>query len=55
MYATFQSENFKNASQPLYVVLSPDEKLLTLPVGYTPNAKTYAGWLRCGLEAGRKK
>jgi len=52
-YATFQSENFKNASQPLYVILSPDEKLLTLPVGYTPSVKEYASWLRCGLE-GRK-
>ena len=49
-YATFQSENFKNASQPLYVILSPEEKLLTLPVGYTPNAKEYAEWLRCGLN-----
>ena len=49
-YATFQSENFKNASQPLYVILSADEKLLTLPVGYTPSVKDYAEWLRCGLR-----
>ena len=49
-YATFQSENFKNASQPLYVILSADEKLLTLPVGYTPSVKEYAEWLRCGLR-----
>jgi thiol:disulfide interchange protein len=50
-FATLQSENFENASQPLYAVISPDEKLLTYPVGYTPNAKDFAAWLRCGLEA----
>jgi thiol:disulfide interchange protein DsbD len=50
-FATFQSENFKNASQPLYVVISPDEKLLNKPVGYTDNPATYAQWLQCGLDA----
>jgi thiol:disulfide interchange protein len=50
-FATLQSENFKNASQPFYVVISPDEKLLNYPVGYTPNAKEYADWLQCGLDA----
>lgn len=50
-FATLQSENFKNASQPFYVVISPDEKLLNYPVGYTPNAQAYAQWLQCGLDA----
>jgi thiol:disulfide interchange protein DsbD len=50
-FATLQSENFKNASQPFYVVISPDERLLNRPVGYTPNAKEYASWLQCGLDA----
>ncbi|HEY6900294.1 MAG TPA: thioredoxin family protein [Puia sp.] len=50
-FATLQSENFKNASQPFYVVISPDEKLMNLPVGYTPDAKDYAQWLQCGLDA----
>jgi len=54
-FSTLQSENFKNASQPLYVVISPDEKLLTKPVGYTPNAVTYAQWLQCGLDAFRQQ
>jgi thiol:disulfide interchange protein len=53
-FATFQTENFKNASQPLYVVLSPDEKLLNNPVGYTPDADEYLQWLQCGLDAFRK-
>jgi len=53
-FITLQSENFKNASQPLYAIISPDEKVLTLPVGYTPNAKDYANWLRCGVDAFKK-
>ncbi|HVU99291.1 MAG TPA: cytochrome c biogenesis protein CcdA [Puia sp.] len=50
-FATLQSENFKSVSQPLYVLISPDQKLLTRPVGYTPDAKAYAQWLQCGLDA----
>jgi thioredoxin-related protein len=50
-FSTLQSENFKNASQPLYVVISPDENLMTKPVGYTPNVREYAQWLQCGLDA----
>ena len=54
-YATFQSENFKNASQPLYVIISPDEKLMNLPVGYTPGIEDYEAWLKNGLEAFKNK
>jgi len=50
-FATMQTENFSNNSQPFYVLISPDEKLLTRPVGYTPDVKAYASWLKCGLEA----
>jgi thiol:disulfide interchange protein DsbD len=50
-FATLQSENFSNASQPFYVVLSPDQRLLSFPVGYTPDPRVYAEWLRCGLDA----
>jgi thiol:disulfide interchange protein len=52
-FATLQSENFKNASQPLYAIISPDEKLMVYPVGYTPDPKNYAVWLQCGLDAYR--
>jgi thioredoxin-related protein len=54
LYSTMQSENFKNASQPLYVILNGDEKLMNLPVGYTPNELTYANWLNSGLDAYKK-
>ena len=50
-YSSMQVENFNNASQPLYALISPDEKLLTLPVGYTSSIKEYADWLQKGLEA----
>ncbi len=53
-FATLQTENFINNSQPYYVIISPDEKLMNLPVGYTPDAKKYASWLQCGLDAFRK-
>ncbi len=54
LYATFQSENFSNASQPLYVLLSPDEQLLNRPVAYTPSITEYAKWLEDGLKATTK-
>lgn len=50
-WATFESENFGAISQPWYALLSPDGKLLAPPVGYTPDEKEYAAWLRCGYEA----
>jgi thiol:disulfide interchange protein len=53
-YQTLQSETFKNTSQPFYVVLNPDEKLMNVPVAYTPDPKDYAQWLQCGLDAFHK-
>ncbi|SIO39743.1 protein-disulfide reductase DsbD family protein [Chitinophaga niabensis] len=53
-YATMQTLNFNNNSQPLYVLISPEEKLLTYPVAYTPNIQEYANWLRSGLDAFKK-
>ncbi len=50
-WATLQAENFSSASQPLYVLLSPDGRLLTEPIGYTPNKAEYEGFLQRGLDA----
>ena len=50
-FITLQSENFKNASQPLYAIITGNEKLLNLPVGYTPDVDEYAAWLKSGLDA----
>jgi len=54
VYATLQSQNFTSVSQPLYALITPDEKLLTRPVGYTPEAKEYEEWLQCGLDGFKK-
>ena len=48
-WATFQTVNFKNNSQPFYVLLDSDKNLLNPPVGYTPNKKEYLKWLNEGL------
>lgn len=50
-WSLFQTENFNASSQPWYVAMSPNEQLLTAPVGYVPNATEYAAWLKCGLDA----
>ncbi|TRZ82458.1 MAG: DUF255 domain-containing protein [Sediminibacterium sp.] len=50
LWATFQAENFNQSSQPLYVVMSPDQKILSNPVGYTPNASEYLNWLQCSAD-----
>ena len=49
-WSLFQTENFNATSQPWYVAISPDEKLLTKPIGYTPNPTEFANWLSCGLN-----
>lgn len=53
-WATFQSENFHAVSQPQYAILSPGEKALTRTKGYTPSAREFADWLKCGLRAHEK-
>lgn len=54
-WETFQTENFAQTAQPLYVALSPGGKLLTNPVGYTPDVNKYREWLECGLKAHQSK
>lgn len=50
-WSTFETENFHNNAQPLYAVLSPDEKLLISPVGYMPDIASYKQWLEQSLQA----
>lgn len=50
-WATFQTENFNQTTQPLYGLLNTKEQLLNNPVGYTPDATEYLKWLQCGKEA----
>ena len=49
-WATFQTINFKNNSQPYYILLDEDLNMLNRPVGYTPDVDEYTQWLTEGLE-----
>jgi len=53
-WSTFQVINFKNASQPFYVLLSPDLEILNNTQQYT-DRDTYYNWLKEGLKAFNKK
>ncbi len=46
-WATFEYENFGATSQPLYAIIDNEERLVSLPVGYTPNVAKYKQWLEC--------
>lgn len=54
-WATFQTENFHQTTQPLYGLLNNSEELLANPVGYTPDATEYLNWLKCGKAAFDRK
>jgi len=49
-WATFESVNFKQVTQPLYIILSPEQRLQNTPVGYTPDDQKYLAWLKCGAS-----
>ncbi|WP_025739692.1 protein-disulfide reductase DsbD family protein [Aquimarina pacifica] len=49
-WATFQTINFKNNSQPYYVLLDSDMNLLNHTTAYTPDAIEYLHWLQTGIE-----
>ncbi|MEO0572862.1 MAG: cytochrome c biogenesis protein CcdA [Bacteroidota bacterium] len=48
-WGTFQTINFNAASQPYYVLLSPDLEVLNNAVQYV-DINTYEEWLKSGLE-----
>jgi thiol:disulfide interchange protein DsbD len=47
-WSTFQVINFKNASQPYYVLLNANLEILNSPQQYT-NISTYKDWLKKGI------
>lgn len=53
-WATMQTINFQNNSQPYYVLLNHDMELLNASIAYTPNADEYFNWLKKGLENFKK-
>lgn len=52
-WATMQTVNFKNASQPFYVLLDADLKVLNKPEQYT-DVTSYYKWLKDGLREFKK-
>ena len=50
LWADFQIVNFEQNSQPLYVMMSPDEQVLAPPRGYEEGVQDYADFLECGLN-----
>jgi thiol:disulfide interchange protein len=49
-WADFQAIHFNRNSQPYYVLMSEDGKVLNQPVAYTPDKQEYQAFLECGLE-----
>lgn len=49
-WATLQTINFKNNSQPFYVLLDHDMNMLNKTTAYTPNVDEYFNWLQKGVE-----
>jgi thiol:disulfide interchange protein len=55
-WADFEAVHFGRNSQPYYVLLDPNTlKVLNQPVGFTPDIKTYQGFLQCGLDKFKKE
>ena len=50
LWSDFQTTNFEQSSQPLYVMMTPDQKVLAAPRGYKEGVKDYADFLECGLN-----
>ncbi|MCC6724166.1 MAG: thioredoxin family protein [Saprospiraceae bacterium] len=53
-WAYFQTENFNDNSQPQYVLLSNDGKLLNNPVSGMQKVGDYEQWIKCGYEQNKK-
>ena len=49
-WADFQVVNFQQNSQPLYIMVSPEEQVITHPRGYKDGIEDYNNYLECGLK-----
>lgn len=54
-WATLQTINFKNNSQPYYVLLNHEMELLNNTTAYTPDVDEYYEWLRTGVDNDKKQ
>ncbi len=53
-WAELEIYEYKSNSQPYYVLLSPDGKVLNQPVAYLDDPEAYARWLENGIEKFKK-
>jgi thiol:disulfide interchange protein DsbD len=53
-WSHFQTEYFATNTQPYYVLLTPNGKVLAQPRGYTPDKYTYGAFLNCGKNTFRQ-
>ncbi len=51
IWSDFQIANFRQNTQPLYVMITPDEQVLAKPRGYQSGVESYDKFLQCGLDA----
>lgn len=49
-WADFQIVNFEQNSQPLYVMMTPNEEVIAPPRGFKEGVKDYLTYLECGLN-----
>ena len=49
-WADFQIVNFDQISQPLYVMVTPQEEVVTMPREYKEGIEDYYDYLNCGLQ-----
>ncbi|HLQ99973.1 MAG TPA: cytochrome c biogenesis protein CcdA [Sphingobacterium sp.] len=54
-WSDFQASEFASNSQPLYVIVNGEGKVLTTPSGANYNPSSYADFLREGIEAYQKQ
>jgi thiol:disulfide interchange protein len=49
-WSVFETENFKQSSQPLYAILNNKEELISHPSFYAPSVRDYLNWLQAGVN-----
>lgn len=49
-WAEFEARHFNRNSQPYYVLLNDELKVLNAPKAYTPDIKEYQAFLQCGVD-----
>ncbi|MBL0023637.1 MAG: hypothetical protein IPO98_00855 [Saprospiraceae bacterium] len=53
-WADFQIVNFQQNSQPLYVMATNDQKVISKPRGFAEGIDGYLYFLKCSLTENRK-